>query len=179
VTFLDLAKKRASTRHFDPRPVGREALERCVEAARLAPSACNSQPWRFVVVDDPALKDRLADALFAGPYSMNRFAKQAGALVAVVAERPGGLTQVGGWLRKTPFYLIDVGIAAEHFILQATEEGLGTCWIGWFDEAAAKRLLGIPARQRVCSCIAVGHPAGPVKEKTRKETGAMSRFNVS
>ncbi len=176
--FLDLVKKRTSTRRFDPRPVSRDALERCIEAARLAPSACNSQPWRFVVVDDPALKESLADAIFSGPYSINRFAKQAGALVAVIAENPGGLTQVGGWLRKTPFFLIDVGIAAEHLILQATEEGLGTCWIGWFDEKAAKRLLGIPAHQRICSCIAVGHPDEPAKEKGRKETSAMCRFNV-
>jgi len=176
--FLDLVKRRSSIRRFDPRPVSRDALERCVEAARLAPSACNSQPWHFVVVDDPALKERVADAIFDGPYAINRFAKQAGALVAVLAQNPGGLTQVGSWLRKTPFYLIDVGIAGEHFILQATEEGLGTCWIGWFNEKAAKRVLGIPARQRVCFVIAVGRPDELPKEKNRKETGAMCRFNA-
>jgi len=176
--FLDLAKKRSSVRTFSPQPVARDALKRCVEAARLAPSACNSQPWSFVIVDDPRLKDALADALFFGPYAMNRFAKQAGALVVVVAEKPTGLMQVGSWLRKTPFFLIDVGIAAEHFVLQATEEGLGTCWIGWFDEKAAKRLLGIHASQRVCCVIAVGHPDEPPKEKIRKGQDAISRFNV-
>jgi len=176
--FLNLVKKRSSTRRFAPRPVARDALERCIEAARLAPSACNTQPWHFVIADDPALKETLADAIFAGPYAMNAFARPAGALVAVIAENPGGLTQVGGWLRKTPFYLIDVGCATEHFILQATEEGLGTCWIGWFDEKAAKRLLEIPADKRICAIIAVGHPDGPPKEKKRKDTSAICRFNV-
>ncbi|MGE5279871.1 MAG: nitroreductase family protein [Deltaproteobacteria bacterium] len=178
MTFLDLVRQRGSTRRFDPRPVAREALERCIEAARLAPSACNSQPWRFFVVDEPALKDALTAAAFGGPYAMNAFARPAGALVAVAAEPPGGLTRMAGWLRKAPFYLMDIGAAAEHFILQATEEGLGTCWIGWFDEKAVRRLLKLPAGSRICCLIAVGHPAGAPAEKTRKPAEAIRQFNA-
>ena len=119
MAFIDLVNQRRSVRRYAPRPVPKEDLRMCLEAARLAPSACNSQPWHFMVLDDPELKDRVADRIFSGIYSMNKFAKGAPVLVAVVSERPKLLAAIGGQVRDTRYSLVDIGIACEHFILQA------------------------------------------------------------
>ena len=178
-TFLDLCRARQSCRRYDPsRPVPREALERCLEAARLAPSACNSQPWTFLVVDEPAQRAALAEAAFGGLHRMNRFAAEAPALVVVLTERSKTLARIGGQIRGVPYRLIDVGIACEHFVLQATEEGLGTCWLGWFDERAVKRVLGLPRSAQADLMISVGYPAtGDVARlKSRKAPEEMRRY---
>ena len=117
---------------------------KCLEAARLAPSACNSQPWTFVVVDDPGLKGRLAETAFSGVFSMNGFVREAPVIIAVVSEKAKFLATVGNYVRDTRFYLIDMGIACEHLVLQAAELSIGSCWIGWFNEKAVKRILNIP-----------------------------------
>jgi nitroreductase len=176
MSFLDLCRKRQSDRGYDPsRPVPREALERCLEAARLAPSACNSQPWEFIVVDSPELRGKLA-ATFAGPWRMNGFAKDAGAIVAIVRRRPRLSALIGGFWRGTDFVVGDLGIAGEHFVLQATEEGFGSCWIGWFNESACKRLLGLGWTDKIECLLTIGWPAGETREKKRKALHEMSRF---
>ena len=167
--FLDLVKKRQSCRKYLPTPVAKEALERCLEAARLAPSACNSQAWRFVVVADPALKAQLAEKAFSGVYSMNSFAKAAPVLVAVVTEKLKFAAQAAGAMRGTQYNLIDIGISCEHFILQATEEGLGTCWLGWFDQKGVREALGLSKKDSIDIMISVGYPADESREKVRKE----------
>ncbi|MBP7276309.1 MAG: nitroreductase family protein [Kiritimatiellae bacterium] len=176
-TFLDLCRSRQSCRNYDPhRPVPREALDRCIEAARLAPSACNSQPWMFVVVDRPELKRRVAEAAFGGAYSMNRFAADAPVLVVMVTERSKRVAQMGAWLRRVPYNRIDIGIAGEHFCLQAAEEGLGACWLGWFNAPAVRRALELPRGARLDVMFSVGWPDQPVREKNRKPAEAMSRY---
>lgn len=90
---------------------------------------------------------------------MNRFVSQAPVIVTVVAERPNIGSQVGAALKNKPFYLIDIGISAEHFCLQATELGLGTCMVGWFAERKVKRMLGIPGSGRPVLLITLGWPA--------------------
>ena len=147
--------------------VEREQIERCLEAARLAPSACNSQPWFFVVVDEPALRTAVAERLH--DMVMNRFALTAPVLVAVVAEKPAVLPRFGGLVKDKPYHLMDIGMAVENFCLQAADEGLGTCIVGWFDEKGVQRLLGIPRAKRVPLVITLGYPASPVvREKVRK-----------
>ncbi len=155
--LLDLVRKRRSVRNFWDKPVEREKIMMCLEAARLAPSACNSQPWRFIVVDDGPLKDRLCKAAFRGIYSINSFCKMAPVIVVIISERSKFWARVGGMLRGTQYYLIDIGIAGEHFILQAEELGLGTCWIGWFDEGAVKSVLNIPEDKKIDILIALGY----------------------
>jgi len=157
LVLLDIIKSRRSIRSFLDRPVERQKIMLCLEAARLAPSACNSQPWKFIIVDDTELKNRLCRAAFNGIYSVMSFAKKAPLIVVVVSEKAKFLERVGGLLRDTRFYLIDIGIATEHFILQAEELGLGSCWIGWFDEAAVKSTLDVPKDRRVDVLIAVGY----------------------
>ena len=157
MTLLDLLKHRKSVRNFLDKPVEPEKITMCLEAARLAPSACNSQPWKFIVVDDRELKDRLCDVAFSGVYSMNSFCKMAPAIVVVVSEKPKFLARIGGMFRGTKYYLIDIGIAGEHLVLMAEELGLGTCWIGWFNEPAVKSILNIPKRKKIDIIIALGY----------------------
>lgn len=178
MTFLELIKKRQSVRKYSTAPVSRQIINRCLEAARLAPSACNSQPWQFIVVDDPALKPKVADKAFGGVYSMNAFAKEAPVLVVVARDRSGYFAALGGFCRGMQFGLVDIGIACEHFVLQAQEDGVGTCWLGWFDEKGTKKILGIPKNKKVDMIISMGYPAeGTLREKIRKPLRDISTFN--
>lgn len=179
MNFLDLVKLRRSTRQYDDRPVERDKLDRCLEAARLAPSASNSQPWTFIVVDEPELKSKIAHETYSPLVSFNKFVLKAGALVVVVMEKPKLITQVGELIKKKEWPLIDIGIAAEHFCLQAQEEGLGTCMLGWFNEAPIKDLLKIPSSKTIGLLIAVGYPSPKeeIREKKRKPMDEFRRFN--
>jgi nitroreductase len=178
VSFFELVKKRYSVRRYSGEPVAREKIERCLEAARLAPSACNGQPWQFIVVDEPELKEKVARATFGPLAQFNKFSLAAPVLVVAVLERSNLLAQVGGFLRKKEFNLIDLGIAVEHFVLQAVEEGLGTCILGWFDEKRVRKLLGIPAGKRAGLIITLGYPeTGEIPEKKRKPVSAFRFYN--
>ena len=157
MALLDLIKHRKSVRDFLDRPVEREKIMMCLEAARLAPSACNSQPWKFIVVDDMPLKHKLCKAAFGGIFSINAFGKKAPVIVAVVSEKSKFLARIGGMFRGTEYCLLDIGAAIEHFVLQAEDLGLGTCWIGWFNERAVKSILNIPLHKKIDILIALGY----------------------
>jgi len=179
MALLDLLKHRKSVREFLDRPVERDKIITCLEAARLAPSECNSQPWRFIVVDDRQLKNRLCDAAFGGIYSMNSFCKTAPVMVVVISEKSKFLARIGGMFRGIKYYLIDIGITCEHFVLQAEDLGLGTCWIGWFNERGVKSTLGIPQRKKIDMLIALGYydreKLGP--EHDREPMDKIASFN--
>ncbi len=177
--FSTLVKTRQSVRKYQDTPVEDEKIEQLVEAVRLAPSASNSQPWKMIVVNEPGLKMQVAEATYSKLISFNKFVIQAPVLVVLTIERPKVVTQIGGWVKKREFPLMDIGIAAEHFCLQAAELGLGTCMLGWFNEAAIKRLLHIPKQTRVGLVISLGYaPQGyPVRNKVRKEVHEMCSFN--
>lgn len=178
-SILEIVKARRSIRDYLDKPVEKEKIMQCLEAARLSPSACNAQPWRFLVVDEPDLRDRLCEAAFGGIYRMNIFVKKAPVIIVVISEREKFLAKIGSYLRNTHYYLIDLGIACEHLILQATELGLGTCWIGWFDENALKQVLDIPKNKKVDILISLGYPKKdihfPTKERYPLED--ISSFN--
>ncbi len=167
--FLELVRRRQSVRGYLPQPVESEKLERCLEAARLAPSACNSQPWTFVVVEEPEIRHQLADATATRWLPLNHWTKQAPLLVVIVVE-PANLTaRLGSRLKQRDFPWIDLGIVAEHFCLQAAAEGLGTCMLGWFDEERVKSLIGVPSGRRVGLIITLGYPSeGLIRPKKRK-----------
>ena len=179
MVLLDIIKHRKSVRDFLDRPVEREKIMMCLEAARLAPSACNSQPWQFIVVDDKQLKSRLCRAAFGGIYAINSFCKMAPVIVVVISEKGKFLARIGGMFRGTKYYLIDIGIACEHFVLQAEELGLGTCWIGWFKERAVKSILNIPQQKKIDTLIALGYydreKLGP--EHDREPIDKIASFN--
>lgn len=176
--FAELVRARFSVRAFSDRKPERETLLRCLEAARLAPSACNAQPWRFIVADEEELVATLAPACTLRGSKLNRFVSEAPVIVAITEESPNLTSFFGSLFKNRPLHLIDIGIAAEHFCLQAAAEGLGTCMLGWFDERAVQRLLGIPRGKRVALLIAAGYPAKEgVPEKKRKDLGDMSFWN--
>ena len=175
--FLELVKSRKSCRKYSNRGVPRQVLERCLEASRLAPSACNSQPWNFIVAEDRQLKDKIGEAAFSGIYSVNSFARKAPVLVAVIREKTSYLLKVGSFLRGTQYSLIDLGIACEHFVLQAAQEGLGTCWLGFFNEKKVKKTLGIPKHKKRDILISVGYPEdNALTEKKRKTLSEICDF---
>jgi len=180
MALLDLIKHRKSVRDFLDKAVEREKIMMCLEAARLAPSACNSQPWKFIVVDDKQLKDKLCKAAFGGVYFINSFCKMAPVIVVVVSEKGKFMARIGGMFRGTKYYLIDIGIACEHFVLQAEDLGLGTCWIGWFNERAVKSILNIPQQKKIDVLIALGYydreKLGP--EHDREPMDKIASFNA-
>lgn len=178
--FSELVRLRQSVRRYQDRPVEPEKLQAIVEAFRLAPSASNSQPWTLIIVDDPPLKDKVARATFSPTITFNRFAPEAPVIAVLTVEKPRLITQIGGWMKQREFPLIDIGIAAEHFCLQATDLGLGTCLLGWFDEKVIKQLLNIPRSTRVALLITLGYAVEgyPLRPKARKDTDAMSRYNA-
>jgi nitroreductase len=178
-SFLDLVETRQSVRQYDPRAVEAAKLGRCLEAARLAPSASNSQPWKFIVVNDPDLTRKVARETVGPLATFNTFASQAPALVVITIEKMKPVTQVGAYLKDREFSLIDIGIAAEHFCLQATDEGLGTCMLGWFKEEPIKQLLNIPKKKRIGLIITVGYsPNGyTYRKKTRQPFEEMVSYN--
>ena len=168
--FLDLVRKRRSVRTYLQRPVPRQIIDRCIEAARWAPSACNSQPWSFIVVDDEKVKDTLAAKAFSGVYGINAFVREAPVIIAVVTERSAYAARLGSYFRGTRYNLIDIGIACEHLVLQAAEEGLGTCWLGWFNERAVKRVLGLARSAKVDILICLGYPKEEAPSEKRRKT---------
>lgn len=177
--LIDLLKQRRSVRNFLDKPVEREKIIICLEAARLAPSASNSQPWSFLVVDDHALRDRLCRDAFSGPYLINSFGKKAPVILVVISEQSKFLTRIAAVFRGTQFYLIDIGIVVEHFVLQAEELGLGTCWIGWFNEKAVKKTLSIPETKKVDILVAVGYRDTSISfnEQKREKLEDIIAFN--
>jgi nitroreductase len=176
--FLELAAKRQSVRGYLDKPVEREQIERCLQAARLAPSACNSQPWKFIVIDDEELKNKIASTTCSNLISINRFSAQAPVLVLVLSEKQKLSAKFGSIVKNRQLKMIDIGIAAEHFCLQAAEEGIGTCMMGWFAERKVNKLLQIPKGKRVELVISVGYPSSEkIRKKNRKTIDEIRSFN--
>lgn len=173
--FSELIQKRQSDRRYAPRPVAREHILKCLEAARLAPSACNSQPWKFIVVDEPEKLKEMSDA--AVGLGMNKFTMQVPVLVAVVQETMNLSAKAGALVKDKDYSMMDLGMAVEHFCLQAADLGLGTCIMGWFDEKRIKKLLGVPRGRRIQLIISLGYPDAPTRDKIRKPLEDMSSWN--
>ena len=179
MALTDLIHHRHSIRGYLDKPVEREKIMACLEAARLAPSASNSQPWHFVVVDEPVLRGKLCDGAFSGIFSRMRFPREAPVIVAAVGSSPGLVQKAGNIVLRTNFSLVDMGIAGEHFVLQADELGLGTCWMGLFDEGKVKKILGIPRERKVVGLFTLGYfdEALAGRGHSRKTLEEMSSFN--
>ena len=179
MNFEELALKRQSVRKYSNKPIEKEKIEKCIEAARIAPSASNAQPWKFIVVDNPELKEKVAIETYSSLVSFNKFTHECPVIVAIVMEKPTLKAYIGAKIKDRNYSLIDIGISATHFCLQATELGLGTCMMGWFNEKSIKKLLGIPRGSRIGLLIAVGYAPDDYKLRTkiRKEKDIMSSFN--
>lgn len=167
-TFLSLVQNRQSDRAFLDKPVEAEKIERILEAARLAPSACNAQPWKFIVVKDAGKRMEVAEATANKVLSMNHFARQAPVQLVLVEESANFTSTVGGWITNKHYPHIDLGIVASHVCLAAADEGLGSCMLGWCDEKKVRKALQIPKGKRVMLVILLGYPAQPLRPKKRK-----------
>jgi nitroreductase len=177
--FLDLIINRQSDRKYSNKTVEQEKLERILEAGRMAPSACNAQPWKFIVVNDPELVAKVAEAASAPLLGMNTFVSQAPLQIVVVREKPNLTSKIGAGIKDKDYSLIDIGIASENICLQAKAEGLGSCMLGWFDEPLVKKLLEIPKNKRVELIITIGYSLSSQREKRRKpaeETVSYNRY---
>lgn len=174
--FLQLAASRQSDRAYDAeREVEPDKLKYILEAARLAPSACNAQPWRFVVITDKDLAGKVGKA--AAGLGMNKFAKDAPVHILVVEESANITSKLGGKVKGKHFPLIDLGIAAAHITLAAESKGLGSCILGWFDEKEMKKLAGIPDGKRLLLDITIGYPLKAKRKKIRKAEEKVVGYN--
>ena len=173
--FEELILKRQSDRKYAPGKVSTEDIMKCIEAARMSPSACNAQPWKFVVVDDRGKLNEMADA--AEGMGMNKFTHGVPVMVAVVLEKMNFSAKVGSLVKNKDYCMLDLGMAVEHFCLQAADLGLGTCIMGWFDEKKIASLQEVPRGKRIPLIIALGHPEGPTRKKIRKPLEDMSSWN--
>lgn len=157
--------KRRSIREYAPRPVEEEKLVRVLEAGRLAPNARNQQDWLILVTSGP-LKERLVEA--ASPHQA--FLRQAPLILAACALNTSYVMRCGH-----PSFLIDLAIVLDHISLQAVREGLGTCWIGSFDQAQAKRVLGVPDSASIVELMSLGYPERLPEARERKPGETLYR----
>jgi nitroreductase len=179
MNFQELINKRQSVRKYIEKPIEKDKIEQLIEAVHLAPSACNSQPWKLIIVDDPELKNKVANATFNKTVSFNKFTLEAPVIAVLVIEKARLIAQIGGSIKNQEYPEYDIGIAAEHFCLQAAELGLGTCMIGWFDEKKIQQLLNIPRKRKIGLVITLGHPPEGYKQrqKIRKPVDKICGFN--
>lgn len=181
MNFIDLVKKRKSVRKYADKPVEKEVIMQCLEAARLAPSACNAQPWHFIVVTDKETKLAVASDTCDSIMRFNKFTENAAALIVIVQEKPNLSSQIGITLKKREYPLLDIGISAAQFCLQAAELGVGTCMLGWYKERNIKSTLHIPSKKRISMIISMGYPASEddgSRDKPRLDIEAMSSFDM-
>jgi nitroreductase len=176
-SILDLIISRQSDRKYSDTPIEQEKLDRIIEAGRMSPSACNAQPWKFVVVNDPSLVLKVADAASAKLLGMNSFVAQAPLIIVIVREKPNMSSKVGATIKDKDYSLFDIGIATENICLQAKAEGIGSCIIGWFDEKMIRKILEIPKSKRVELIITLGYSLSEQREKRRKPPEETVSYN--
>ena len=157
-------------------PVKEKDLISIIEAARLAPSACNSQTWRFVTVTNREIIKKIC-SLAMRPVIPNRWLEQAPLVIVGCSQLDVIANRIGARVTGIEYYQIDLGIAMEHMVLKATELGLGTCWIGWFDETHVKDILGIPNKIKVSALLAVGYPKETPGEKRKRKPAGKIAFS--
>ena len=176
--FQKLVEGRKSIRRYLARPIERGIIERCLEAARVAPSAENAQPWRFLVIDEPDLKQRFSREGFSGIYSVSKFAAQAPVLILMLCRLNVITHRIGRQVQNIHFHYIDIGIAGEHLVLQAEELGVGSCWMGWFSVRKARKFFKIPAKYQIVSLLALGYyDKKPSRARKRKAINEIAWFN--
>lgn len=176
--FFDLINRRESVRAYLEKDVEIEKIEKIIEAARVSPSACNSQPWKFIVVNNKEIVDKLKKSIYDPLIGMNKFALTVPTFIIVVGEKRNLTSKVGEIVKKKDFTSIDIGIACEHICLAAAELGIGTCMIGWFKEKGIKELLDIPKNREIHLVISLGyHENKESRKKVRKETNKIVSYN--
>ncbi len=169
MSVLTVIKQRRSVRKYRTKEIPADVFLRVLEAARLSPSGKNLQPWKFILVKDETLKQRLVEASVG-----QAFIAQAPVVIVACAYPDRCYSRMGNYMKS---WAVDVAIAVEHLILQAQEEGLGTCWIGAFDEKEVKSLLNIPEEVKVLALTPLGYPAEIPAPRGRKELSEIISYD--
>lgn len=165
---LQAIQERFSVRSYLDKPVEEDKLERVLEAGRLAPSGNNRQPWVFIVVKDEIIRRQLAEAAHN-----QSFVGKAPVVIAACGTDPQRMMSC-----DVPDYAVNVAIAIDHMTLQAVAEGLGTCWIGAFDQQKVKNILRIPRGVKVVELLPLGYPAAePPTAKSRRPLGEIVMYD--
>jgi len=175
--MLELINSRQSDRKYSDKPIEKDKLERIIEAGRMAPSACNAQPWKLIIVTEPDLLHKVSVAASAKLLGMNSFVGQAPLIIVIVREKPNFSSKIGGTIKNKDYSLMDIGITSENICLQAEAEGLGSCMIGWFDEPEIRKILSIPRTKRVELIITIGYSLSEKREKRRKKKEEVVTYN--
>jgi len=174
MNFTEIAENRQSCRSYDPaRAVEEEKLDRILAAARLAPSACNGQPYQITVCKGEAAK-KVAKATQG--MGMNKFASDAPVLI-VLSEKPYVKTAaLGAKVKNNDFRSIDIGILAAYITAEAAAQGLGTCILGWLEDAKIRALCGLDGAVRLV--ITLGYPSqdDKLRPKKRRELAELVRI---
>ena len=157
MTVMEAIEARKSIRAYSDRPIEAEKLEKVLEAGRMAPSANNQQAWKFVVVTDAALREKLVDAC-----SGQKFVGEAPAVLVGCADNQREM-RCG-----QPARTVDCSIALSFMMLEAAEQGLGTCWLGAFYADAVRELLKVPAEYAIVAVTPLGYPAADGNPRSRK-----------
>jgi nitroreductase len=167
---LEAIQKRYSCRKYLEKDIPKDLILKILEAARLAPSAGNIQPWFFIIVNDKEKKEIIA---------------KSGRWANFIEKAPIVIVGCGNKEASPKWYKVDVSIAMEHMVLEATELGLGTCWVGSFDEKKVKEILKIPEKYEVVALLAIGYPTEKIDVmgkmvhliKPRKKIEEIFSFN--
>ena len=167
MNFLEIAKTRQSCRSYDEtRPVEQEKIDAILEAVRLAPSACNGQPYHLTVCKGEAASKVAAATMGMG---MNKFASQA-PVVIVVSEEPYNKTAaLGAKVKGNDYRSIDIGIAVAYLTAEATAQGLGTCILGWLDDSKIRAICGLEYPVRLVITLGYAKEGDKLRSKKRKE----------
>lgn len=169
--IFQVIRDRRSIRKYTDTPVESAKVEQVLEAARLAPSWKNMQCWRFLVVSDAAKKEAMLAAF--PDDNPGKKALAMAPLVVVACADPAE----SGVENGIDYYVADTAIAFTHLCLAAHALGLGTCWMGWYDEAGIRSALGIPAAFRVVGITPLGYPDQEPKQRPRKELSAITHYD--
>ena len=171
MNFMEIAQARQSCRSYDAtRPVESEKLRAILEAARLAPSACNGQPYHFTVCRGETAKEVAAATMGMG---MNKFAADAPVLI-VISDKPYVKTAaLGSKLKGIDYRSIDMGIAAAYLTAEATVQGLGTCILGWVDDEKIRKACGADGTVRMVITVGYPKPEDKLRPKKRKDLGEL------
>lgn len=159
-------EQRRSIRKYKDKPVEEEKLQKVLEAARLSPSARNEQNWKFVVVKDADTREKLTEAIG------QPFVREAPIILVCCGTEPNAIMRGG-----QPRYTVDLSIATAYMMLAAYEQGLGTCWLGSYDEKAVKKVLEIPEKVRVVSITPLGYPNESPAPRPRKSIDEIVSYD--
>ena len=171
--FLEIANARQSCRSYDSRPVEDEKLNAVLEAVRLAPSACNSQPYHLTVCKGEAAK---AAAKACQGMGMNKFAPQAPVLI-VISEQPYSKSAgLGAKMKNNDYRSIDIGIAAAYLTAEATAQGLGSCILGWLDDEKIRKICDLTQPVRLVITLGYAQEGDPLRPKKRKDLSDLTAY---